>query len=57
MNAHYFEKKNKPTQGFLVFGLPVRGGHAVYFPKYKQKEKVFSENQFDISDTWVNKAM
>ena len=30
-----FEKENKSTQGYLVFGLPVRGGHAIYLPKYK----------------------
>ena len=35
MNAHSFEKENYPTKGYLVFGLPVRGGHAIYLPKYK----------------------
>jgi hypothetical protein len=35
VNAHSFEKENKSTQGYLVFGLPVRGGHAIYLPKYK----------------------
>ena len=41
MNAHSFEKENKSTQGYLVFGLPVRGGHAIYLPKYKEEENVF----------------
>ena len=41
MNAHYFEKENKSTQGYLVFCLPVRGRPDIYLPKYKQEEKVF----------------
>ena len=36
-----FKKENKPAQDYLVFGLPVRGGHAIYLPKYKEEEKVF----------------
>ena len=35
VNTHSFEKENKSTQGYLVFGLPVRGGHAIYLLKYK----------------------
>ena len=45
------KKKSKSTQGYLVFGLPVRGGHAIYLPKYKWEESVFSDNQFTNSDT------
>ena len=36
-----FNKEKLPTQGYLVFGLPVRGGHAIYLPKYKEEENVF----------------
>ena len=36
-----FKKEKLPTQGYLVFDLPVRGGHAIYFPKYEEGEKVF----------------
>ena len=36
-----FKKENKPAQDYLVFGLPVRGGHAIYLPKYKEEETVF----------------
>ena len=41
MNAHYFEKENKSTQSYLVFGLLVRGRPDICLPKYKQEEKVF----------------
>ena len=40
VNAHYFEKEKKRTQGYMVFGLPVSGGHAMYLAKYRCKEKV-----------------
>ena len=41
VNAYSFEKERKKrTQGFLVFGLLVSGGHAMYLPKYKCKENV-----------------
>ena len=46
-----FKKENKPTQGYLVFGLPVKGVHAIYLPKYKEGEQVFFVNQFTNSDT------
>ena len=36
-----FNKEKLPTQGYLVFGLPVRGGHVIYLPKYKEEENVF----------------
>ena len=35
VNAHSFEKENKSTQGYLVFGLLVRGGHAINLPEKK----------------------
>ena len=38
----FVKKENKPTQGCLVFGLPVRGGHAIYLLKYKEEEKRFT---------------
>ena len=52
VNAHSFDKKNKSTQGYLVFGLPVRGGQAIYLPKYKWEEFFSSsDNQFTNNDT------
>ena len=41
VNTHYFEKEKKSTQGYLVFGLLVRVGHAIYLPEYKWEENVF----------------
>ena len=46
-----FNKEKLPTQGYLVFGLPVRGGHAIFLPKYKEEENGFLVNQFTNSDT------
>ena len=51
-----FKKENKPTQGYLVFGLPVRGGHAIYLPKYKEEEKVFLLIDLLTVIQWVNIA-
>ena len=48
----FFEKKNKSTQGFLVFGLPVRVGHAIYLPRYKWEDFFSSYNKF--TKTWYN---
>ena len=45
-----------PTQGYLVFGLPVKWGHAIYFPKYKEQEKVFLLIDFLTVIQWVNIA-
>ena len=36
-----FKKEKLLTQGYLVFGLTVRGGHAIYLPKYKEEEIFF----------------
>ena len=49
-------KENKPTQGYLVFGLPVRGGHAIYLPKYNKKEKVFLSSHLLTVIQWGNTA-
>ena len=45
------------TQGYLVFGLPVRGEHAIYLTKYKWEENVFFLliNLLTVIQ-WVNKA-
>ena len=45
-----FKKENKPTQGYLVFGVPVRG-HGIYLPKYKEGDNVFFLNQFNKNYT------
>ena len=50
MNAHSFEKENKPTQGYLVCGLLVRGDILYIFPNTNAKKR-FSDNQFTNSDT------
>ena len=34
----FFLKKGKPTQGYLVFVLAVKGGNAIYWPKYKEED-------------------
>ena len=48
-----FKKGKLPTQGYLVFGLPVRGGHAIYFSKNKEDEKVFLLNNLLTVIQWV----
>ena len=50
LNAHSFEKENKPTQGYLVFGLLVRGDMLYVCPNTNAKKR-FSYNQFTNSDT------
>ena len=44
----------KPKQCYLVFGLPVRGGHAIYFPK--EEAKVFLLIDLLTVIQWVNIA-
>ena len=57
MNAHSFKKKNKPTQGYFVFGLPVRGDMLYIFPNTKKEEKDFFLilNLLAVIQ-WVNRA-
>ena len=46
----FFWEKNKPTQGYLVFGLLVRGDTLYICPNTNAKKR-FSDNQFTNSDT------
>ena len=48
-----FKQENLPTQGDLVFGLPVRGGHALYLSKYREEEKVFWLINYLILIKWL----
>ena len=34
------KKENKPTHGYLVFGLLVKGDMLIYWLEYKEEEKV-----------------
>ena len=51
VNDHDLKKEKLPTHGYLVFGLPVRGGHAIHLSKYKEEEQVFFANCVTNSDT------
>ena len=51
-----FNKEKLPTQGYLVFGLPVRGGHAIFLPKYKEEENDFLLIDLLTVIQWVNIA-
>ena len=51
-----FNKEKLPTQGYLVFGLPVRGGHAIFLPKYKEEENGFLLIDLLTVIQWVNIA-
>ena len=41
LNAHCFEKENKSIQGDLVFGLPVKGRHAIFIAQIQMRRKCF----------------
>ena len=49
VNAYFFFKKNKPTQGYLVCGLVVRGGTCYILAQIQRKR--FFVSQFTNSDT------
>ena len=51
-----FNKEKLPKQGYLVFGLPVRGGHAVYLPKNKEEENGSLLINLLTVLQWVNTA-
>ena len=56
MNAHVFKKENKPTQGYLVFGLPAREDMLYFGPNTKKKKKVFFLIDLLTMIQWVNIA-
>ena len=49
------KEEKLPAQGYLVFGLPVRGGHAKYLAKYKE-EDFFLLIDLLTMIKWVNLA-
>ena len=54
--AHAFSKGEQAYTRSFGFGLPIRGGHAIYLTKYNEEKKVFLVTNLLTVIQWVNIA-